>query len=100
MYVILREGHRGDRKWLVVEGNWTAVKWKLERKGLPMELVHSRHKELEKAVRTAISLGVVTVVATCKRLEDARILARESKRREQQKIKRNNFLKSIGATVS
>ena len=58
------------------KGNWLVVEWQSAPKRLPFEMTKPCHSRLEETVRTAISVGAADVVASCKRRDDARFLAR------------------------
>jgi Holliday junction resolvase len=87
LYTIIRG--EGD------QANWLVVEWKLGRKDIPMELTRYRYERAENVVRFAMSLGGANVVAYCKRREDARILAKELRRREQQECEWKTHLHNI-----
>lgn len=76
MYVILRQHH--------LLGEWLIVDWKAVWRRTPLELTTPEHDTTILAVQSAIRTGAAKVVAHCKRRDDARLLAREARRREQQ----------------
>lgn len=75
MYVVIRQSTQ--------LGEWLVVEVKTVSRRIPLELTVPEHEHTILAVQSAMSIGAAKVVAYCKRRDDARILAREAKRREQ-----------------